>query len=118
MKLSIFPLAPQDVPKDLKAEFSSSTSLQVKWKPIKPSLTKGIPRGYNVYYRPLNTPFNKALRNVTVGVAARSVELNNLYKYVEYKIYIKALTNKEGNASETVKAYTDEDSKFNVVIPR
>jgi len=74
----------------------------------------GIPRGYNVYYRPLNTPFNKALRNVSVGPKDGFVVLDNLYKYVEYEIYIKAVTNKEGNASEIVKAYTDEDSKYTV----
>lgn len=49
---------------------------------------------------------------VNVTVNDKQAHLINLYKYVEYEIYVKAVTNKEGNASEIVKAFTDQDSKY------
>ncbi|XP_031558188.1 protein sidekick-2-like, partial [Actinia tenebrosa] len=101
--------APQDTPFNVTAHFLSSTSIRVSWQPIDPRLTKGVARGYRVYYRALDTPFTKQLLNHTVGLTETSADLTNLYKYVEYSIYVVAVTNKDGNASAVVVTRTNED---------
>ncbi|XP_048582741.1 uncharacterized protein LOC5513116 isoform X3 [Nematostella vectensis] len=101
--------APQDSPANVTAVANSSTSIRVDWDEIDQSMTRGIARGYRIYYRASDTPFPTPLLNTTVGVGERSVLLVDLYKFVRYTIYVVATTNKDGPSSDVIQVFTLED---------
>ncbi|XP_048577863.1 uncharacterized protein LOC5514077 isoform X2 [Nematostella vectensis] len=101
---------PTDVPSNLTAVAINSTSIHVQWSGINTSLTRGIHRGYRIYYQASGTPFPTPLLNVTVGERETEVFLEDLYKFVWYTIYVVAFTNKEGLRSKVIEVRTDEDT--------
>ena len=64
-----------------------------------------------MYYIEEKTYFTQSLRNVTVDAATFEVELEDLYKFTNYSVYVVARTNKDGVSSDKVNVSTDEDSK-------
>lgn len=64
-----------------------------------------------MYYIEKETYFTRLLRNVTVDCSTLEVELNDLYKFTNYSVYVVARTNKDGVSSEKFNVSTDEDSE-------
>ena len=96
----------------------SSTSIHVAWQPISPDDTniRGIHRGYRVYYTPINTHRPSVQMNATVDAHTTHAELNDLYKYTVYSIYVVVLTRWEGIKSTVIHILTDEGSRWFVFI--
>lgn len=54
--------------------------------------------------------------NATVDAHATHAELNNLFKYTNYSIYVVVMTRWEGVKSSVIHVFTDEGSREFVLI--
>lgn len=109
---------PLVAPANISGYNTSSTSIHVAWQPISPDDTniRGLHRGYRVYYTPINTNRPSVQMNATVDAHITYAELNDLYKYTNYSIYVVVMTRWEGVKSPMIHLFTDEGSRSFVFI--
>lgn len=100
---------PNEAPVVLKAESTTSTSIDLKWS----NVTDSLPiLGYVIVYKEVDKKFQE---NIMKSVAPTPTEavLEDLKKFTYYTIRVYAFTaNGNGVSSEAVSLRTQEDSKF------
>lgn len=92
----------------------SSRSLEVSWAPPPSEHHNGLIVGYKVLHLPATSRLGPADADViTTAGSERSVRIDNLEKWTEYKIWVLAFTRiGDGPRSDVVVAQTDEDGKM------
>lgn len=107
---ALFPLfrpGPSGPPQRVQGDFTSSTSIMVKWDVVREDQQHGEIISYTVRYKKLTDGTYKDKE-----VTSRSYELKRLDKYTVYKIEVLASTRiGNGPPSEPIEERTDQDSK-------
>lgn len=103
---------PDHAPINVTAYNTSSTSINVTWKPIPPDHVNGILLGYHVIYRRINK-FGDNISMVTVNSTVLHTELTGLGKYKLYSIQVAGRTLVGfGNFSDPVNVRTGQDGTY------
>ena len=101
---------PGAAPSNVRANFTSSTSILVEWAEVPKEKRHGIIQYYTVIWKRVQGAGPQETRNVDAPV--QQFELTNLAKYTEYSIQVLAATRiGKGPASIPILQRTDEDSK-------
>ena len=101
---------PGAAPSNVRATFTSSTSILVEWDEVPKDKRHGIIRYYTVIWNRVQGAGPQETRNVDAPV--QQFELTNLAKYAEYSIQVLGATRiGKGPASIPIVQRTDEDSK-------
>ena len=103
-------LVPGAAPSNVRANFTSSTSILVEWDEVPIDKRHGIIQYYTVIWKRVRGGSPQKTRNVYAS--RQQFELKNLVKYTEYSIQVLAATRiGKGPESNPVVTRTDEDSK-------
>ena len=101
---------PGAAPSNVRANFTSSTSILVKWDEVPKDKRHGRIRYYTVIWKRAQGADQRETRNV--DAPKQQFELTNLAKYDEYSIQVLGATRVgKGPASIPIVQRTDEDSK-------
>ena len=101
-------LVPGAAPSNVRATFTSSTSILVQWNEVPEDKRHGIIQYYTVTWKRVPGAYSEEMRVVT----QLQFELRKLVKYTEYSIQVLAATRiGKGPASFPIVKRTDEDSK-------
>ena len=101
---------PGAAPSNVRANFTSSTSILVEWDKVPKDKRHGIIQYYTVIWKRVQGAGPQEAR--TVDAPEQQFELKNLAKYAEYSIQVLAATTiGKGPASIPIVQRTDEDSK-------
>ncbi|XP_068752195.1 uncharacterized protein [Montipora capricornis] len=101
---------PSKPPTLTKVYNTSSTTIQVNWKPIPSKFVHGVLLRFIVLYRALNESEDMN-REVKVGNTYTGLELKGLWKYTKYRIRVLGTTKIGwGVVSPEVVVQTDEDA--------
>ena len=101
---------PGAAPSNVRANFTSSTSILVRWDEVPKDKRHGITRYYTVIWKRAQGADPPETRNVDAPM--KQFELTYLAKYAEYSIQVLAATRiGKGPPSIPIVQRTDEDSK-------
>ena len=101
---------PGAAPSNFRANFTSSTSILVRWDEVPKDKRHGRVRYYTVIWKRAQDADPPETRNVDAPM--QQFELTSLDKYTEYSIRVLAATKiGKGPESNPVVTRTDEDSK-------
>ena len=101
---------PGAAPSNFRANFTSSTSILVRWDEVPKDKRHGRVRYYTVIWKRAQGADPPETRNVDAPM--QQFELTNLAKYAEYSIQVLGATRVgKGPASIPIVQRTDEDSK-------
>lgn len=104
-------LDPIEIPSNVSAVNTSSTSLLVNWTHIENINWRGIPLGYRIYYWSPELPLEPVL-NTTALPSMNYFELKSLSKYTTYCLNVTAFNSGgDGNSSNALCLKTDQDGK-------
>ena len=102
--------APTKPPGNVRANETSSTSIQMKWDDVPEADQNGIIRGYRITYKGDNS-WSRNESTVNVGDAEiKTKSLKNLNPNTVYNICVSAYANKGHGPASCVSAATPEDS--------
>ena len=102
-------LVPGAAPSNVRANFTSSTSILVEWDKVPKDERHGIIQYYTVIWKRVEKEQRSEHR---VVASVQQYELKTLIKYTEYSIQVLAATRiGKGPKSNPVVTRTDEDSK-------
>ena len=102
-------LVPGAAPSNVRANFTSSTSILVEWDEVPKDKRHGIIQYYTVIWKRVEKEQGSEHR---VVASVQQYELTNLIKYTEYSIQVLAATRiGKGPESNPIVTRTDEDSK-------
>ena len=91
----------------------TSTSIEIRWKPIPPRFIHGILLGYKVSYLATDFGNNRKWNESVANQSTMSVVIANLRKFTTYMVSVEGLTSKgSGIESKCVEITTAEDSKI------
>ena len=108
--LSLLPPVPTHPPINLTLFNTSSTTIQVNWKPIPSEHLNGVLKGYHVIFRQADNP-TANVTVLTVDNTTISTKLSNLTKYRKYLVSVFGFNAAgDGNVSEGF-TWTDQDGK-------
>ena len=109
-----FCLAPKIAPSHVRAFNTSSTSIQLTWRPIPPDQVGGIIRGYKIFWKEVNYLGDVILENETRldNASYEFLDFTGLTKFQEYRFTILAFTKFNGVISPVISTMSDEDSKY------
>lgn len=107
---------PYEPLRNLTGKVMNSTSIFIEWNPIDLPNIRGILRGYAVYYKEApGSAHPSVMKNITVPLSVTNTLLSNLHKFTAYSIWVTAFTIGNGPLSNSLLAWTYEDSKFKAV---
>ena len=103
-------LVPGAAPSNVRATFTSSTSILVQWDEVPEDKQHGRIQYYTVIWKRI--PWGVPQVTEDVDASMQQFELTNLVKYTEYSIQVLAATTiGKGPHSNPIVTRTDEDSK-------
>ena len=101
---------PGAAPSNVRANFTSSTSILVEWDEVPKDKRHGIIQYYTVIWKRIPGGVPQVTEDVDASM--QQFELTNLVKYTEYSIQVLAATRiGKGPHSNPIVTRTDEDSK-------
>lgn len=106
-------LAPSAPPQEVKCVSTSSTTIRVSWVPPPAQSRNGVITQYSIAYQAVEG--EDSTKHVVEGIGHEhsSWEINNLEKWTEYKVWVRAHTDVgPGPESIPVRVRTDEDGRF------
>lgn len=107
------PAAPSAPPQEVHLVSLSSTSLKVSWVAPPADSRHGAIVRYTVSYQALAGEDTERHEVTGVGADATSYDLENLEKWTEYQVWVRAHTNVgPGPESAPVKMRTKEDGRW------
>ena len=102
-------LVPGAAPSNVRAHFTSSTSILVEWDEVTEDKHHGRIQYYTVIWKRVQ---GESPQETDVDASRQQFELTNLVKYTEYSIQVLAATRiGKGPESNPIVTRTDEDSK-------
>ena len=101
---------PGAAPSNVRGQFTSSTSISVKWDEVPDDKRHGEIQHYIVFWRRVPGVYPKKKKKIIAPL--RQFNLTDLVKYTNYSIQVLAATLiGEGPPSIAIVRRTDEDSK-------
>ena len=110
-----FILVPGGPPLNITAQNTSSTSINVTWKPIDENLQRGLMLGYRITFKKQQEASRRKRRSTHDSVLVKNKFtriLEGLEKFTNYCVKIVGFNSKgDGNVSNWLCVSTDEDGK-------
>lgn len=106
---------PSGKPTITAAQNTSSTSLQLSWRPPDPATLHGEFLGYRVAYKPRNAAGSDSVREVMIkDPSVVKYTIQKLEIFTQYLVSLQVYNPEGLGPSTTVVVMTDEGSEFNV----